>query len=376
MLFALALLLAQEAPTGRITSVDARPAQAVVRFETDLPATAALAVEARLVRHAYDPRKDRLATGALGEVVQVRVEAKAKLAKIDLPTPGLYEFRVRFAKEIGNNGKLKRYAPAEFGPVRAAAGDPDRLLQTVFDDGAAARRRIDTCLALFDRLEKDGIDPQLTLRLLNDIKKEQDTAAKESSKSLLNATNEFIVGILADLEQARQNIKDMIAQQARLAAAGGGGGGTEAPEPPKDVHGQDGETYVTSSATGRPLSLAVLRDLIKRADALRIRETLSWSAQFAALEAGRLDEAAVAGKPGSADATARTLDAGLRALADDSKKERQERFAAWDAESRRLPAELKKLGAALAEGKDARDSRRALTVAVEQVVKKAAGEDK
>lgn len=375
MLTLIALLLAQEPPTGRITSVEARPAQATVRFETDLPAAAALAVEARLVRHVFDPRKDTLVSGALGEAVQVRVEAKAKSARLDLLTPGLYEFRVRFAREIGNNGKLKRCAPAEFGPARAAAGEPDRLLQTVFDDGLAARRRIDACLALFDRLEKDGIDPQLTLKLLNDIKKEQDAATKETSQSLLNATNEFIAGILADLEHARQNIKDLIAQQARAAASGGGGGSSEAPEPPKDMHGQDGETYITSATTGRPLSLAVLRHLIKRADALRVRETLSWSAQFAALEAGRLDEAAVAGKPVSAAVTVRVLDAGLRALQDDPKKERQEIFTAWDADSLRLPAELKKLGAALEARKDARDSRRALTVAVEQVLRKVAGRE-
>jgi hypothetical protein len=327
-----ALLLPQE--SGSITGTTRvnrdGTANAILDIAVPLPSGAILDVEARLARHLFEPqRHDRLTAGQFHPVLQpIRVALKEKKARvvIDLPTPGFYEFSASFsAAGQVNNARFKDLAIPAIDPLRAVAGDPDALLRALFDDNEGARRHITACLTLFDRLEKEALDPERTLKLLEDIHREQQACMKESARTLLNATFEFVAAILADLDTVREKYAELLRQQKRDAQ--NGPDKPAAKDKPKDVHdGDPASTRISSGATGQPLSLDGLRALIARADALRIRETLSWSGQFARL----------AMSSDNTEATSALLASGIRSLAEDPSKARRELFAAWDAGSARL----------------------------------------
>jgi hypothetical protein len=331
MLMLLAILI-QEGPTLTLRDVAARAAGegAVVTVEADtsLPDGAVVTLSARLVRHVLEPQlNDRLTPGRPGEgtTPQVVKTTGGRLPKtaIELPTPGIYELAAAFDPvKQEHAARMKRllgrfYLRHDFPAVRIVAGDSERLLRALYADGSNAARRIDACRALFDRLEKESRAadwPERTLKVLESIRKEQERCAKESEGSLLNATFGFVALILEDLDTARKNIEELLRQREKDAKA------PPAPpsgpkDDPKGIHsGDPTDTAIGSAASGRPMTLDRLRELIDRADAVRVRETLSWTVQFAL-------------RPGAA---AKAIREGIDGLAADPSKARRELFTTWD----------------------------------------------
>ncbi len=304
-------------------------ASALLDLGAPLPNGAVLKVTTLLIRHRFDSRQDLLTADGSQDIVGlptlVLIRDQKARTTILLPTPGLYEFHAAFEAGAQQDLRFKKLRAPGFTPLRITAGDADDLLRTLFDDAAVARRHVDACKAFFERLEKDAADPERTLALLKEIQKEQAACLKESGRTMMNAAFEFIAAVLGDLECARLYYEELVRQKKQRL--GGDGSSDSTGDGPSDLHSSDKTgTAVSSGATGRPLSLDSLKALIDRADALRIRETLSWCARFALL-------------PG---ASADTIAAGVKALAEDPSKERRERFASWDGGATDLAPLLKK----------------------------------
>jgi len=365
-MLALLAFLIQDDVTCTLRDVTARAAGdgvvITVEADTSLPDGAIVTVTARLLRHVLEPQQnDRLTAGRLGApATPSLVKAsggRLPRASLELATPGIYEVACSFdpvrQEHAGRMKKLmgRSYLRLEFAAVRVVAGDSEKLLRALFADASNAARRVDACRALFDRLEKESRSadwPERTLKVLESIRKEQERCAKESEGSLLNATFGFIALILEDLDTARKNIEELLKQRERDAKANAAPP-SDPKDDPKGIHsGDPTDTALGSAASGRPMTLDRLRALIDRADAVRLRETMSWSAQFALLPA----------------APAKTLRDGIDGLANDPSRTRRETFATWD------PG-LKELAPLL--GRDDDDARRSLALLVEQALKKLTG---
>ena len=351
---ALALVaVIQDASTASVTGT-ARvnrdgTASATLDISAPLPNGAVLTVTTLLVRHRFEPQRDRLTADISQNVVGLPTLAvvrdqKARVVLL-LPTPGVYEFHATFEPAAQQDSRLKKLRAPAIDALRIPTGDADDLLKALFDDASIARRHVDACKAFFVRLEKEASDPEATLGLLKEIEKQQQACVRQSNATMLNATFEFIAAVLGDLQTARTYYEELVRQKKQRHNSEGSSNSNS--DVPSDLHSSDHTmTPVSSMATGRPLSLDGLMALIDRADALRIRETLSWCAHFVLL-------------PG---AKPETLAAGIKALSEEPPKERRERFAAWDGGAADLAPLLKKGDAD------------ALRRAADAVAKKAAGE--
>jgi hypothetical protein len=304
--------------TCEIKDFDAKVTQAstIVKFElrSNLPDSAVVVINARIVRHRLQiQQEDKLTSNQVDMIVsttksQISGGKSSSLVRIDLATPGIYQFDFAFDPEkqmstdvLKRKMGKKNYYRRDFPAFKVIVGEPQRLLQQLFTDSAECASHLDKSRKLFARIEKEsqGADwAEKTLKVLEDINKEKEKCSAEMGGSLMNATYEFIVAILDDLDRTRtyieQLLKDREASKKKSAAGGGGGaGGGGESGGGDDTHKDAGpaDTALSSSADGGRLKLEKLDKFIDRADVVRIRETLSWSGQFIRMSMGKLDDA-------------------------------------------------------------------------------------
>jgi hypothetical protein len=288
---------------------------AKLEITSNLPDGAVVLVNTRIVRHRLNIQaEDRLTPGMVDTIVNtMKVQISGRKAspapRIDLGTPGIFEFSFVFDPEKQINAdRMKRamgkreYYRRDFPGHRIVAGEPRDLMKALFDDCTVCAEHIDKCRKLFERIEKESKKAnwaESTLDILKEIEEKKKKCMEQAARSLLNATYDYIVAILDDLDRARiyieQLLKDREAAKKAKEGGGGGGGGGGGSEPnqDEDTHKDAGaaDTALSSSADGQRLKLDRLWGFMDRCDKVRIRETLSWCSQFTRMSLAQIDEA-------------------------------------------------------------------------------------